>query len=304
MAEKFDPNHQTAHQTPAQEGPQIPLGPLQRQFNPPPLQLKASAEGQELAEEEQMNANQEPLQAAFEPPVDPPEENPSSNTPIQRDDDGTGEEDGEGETTDPGPFHLEVPSLSYSSWARNQNRYSLGVDLNLDTGLDFRMSFRQYMEQQLSLPRIRTDLLRVDPNEFFRPIYDPFTSDKKPWELAPGPDPPQEASFGLLWSAIKTTPAVSRILNDVEQQASDAWSGLETGQQVLVGSSMVLVGGAALAGMYINPDTRGLINGVPLPVPGVSGLALELYIPEDNSSFFIGAHLDLGQFLPKSWGFG
>ncbi|NJO59772.1 MAG: DUF4157 domain-containing protein [Richelia sp. RM2_1_2] len=71
-------------------------------------------------------------------------------------------------------------------------------------------------------------------------------------------------------------------------------------------STSVLIGAGVLTGVFSNPEARRFaldkLNGQVLPVPGVNWLHLELNTGGDN--LMLGMHLDIGQLLPPSLGFG
>nr|WP_138502616.1 DUF4157 domain-containing protein [Nostoc sp. PA-18-2419] len=127
---------------------------------------------------------------------------------------------------------------------------------------------------------------------------------------SPDPHPPQNATTGDLVRAIMAVPAINSELISLRTQAKNRitqdWSQLNAGGQVAVVSTTVLIGAGALTGVFSNPETRRFaldkLNGQVLPVPGVNWLHLELNTGGNN--LMLGMHLDIGQLLPSSLGFG
>ncbi|MBD2517704.1 DUF4157 domain-containing protein [Nostoc sp. FACHB-973] len=105
-------------------------------------------------------------------------------------------------------------------------------------------------------------------------------------------------------------PAINSGLISLRTQASERitqdWSRLNTGEQIGVVSTTVLIGAGVLTGVFSNPEARRFaldkLNGQVLPVPGVNWLHLELNTGADN--LMLGMHLDIGRLLPASLGFG
>jgi hypothetical protein len=83
------------------------------------------------------------------------------------------------------------------------------------------------------------------------------------------------------------------------------WRRLGTGGQVAAVTAAVLVGGGALAGIVSDPEGREFVldqlNGRVLPVPGITGLGMELNTSGDN--IMVGMHFDVGAVLPEWMGF-
>jgi Domain of unknown function (DUF4157) len=123
-------------------------------------------------------------------------------------------------------------------------------------------------------------------------------------------NPPRNASTGDLLRAIIAVPEIKSGLTLLRTQASDRitqdWSRLNTGEQIGVVSTSVLIGAGVLTGVFSNPEARRFaldkLNGQVLPVPGVNWLHLELNTGGDN--LMLGMHLDIGRLLPSSLGFG
>ncbi len=130
---------------------------------------------------------------------------------------------------------------------------------------------------------------------------------------APGatPELPHPGSVGDIFSAIASygvvQQALDRLKDQAASQASRDWSRLNTGERVLVVSSGIVIAAPALGFSLADPAMRAhlgsILNGTPLPVPGVPWLHLETNLQAD--SFMVGFHVDLGHLLaPILPGFG
>ena len=130
---------------------------------------------------------------------------------------------------------------------------------------------------------------------------------------APGatPELPHPGSVGDIFSAIASYPSVQQALERLKDQAGSQalrdWNRLNTGERVLVVSSGIVIAAPALGFSLADPTMRArlgsILNGTPLPVPGVDWLHLETNLQAD--SFMVGFHLDLGNLLaPILPGFG
>ncbi len=130
---------------------------------------------------------------------------------------------------------------------------------------------------------------------------------------APGatPELPHPGSVGDIFSAIASYPvvqqALDRLKDQAASQASRDWSRLNTGERILVVSSGIMIAAPALGFSLADPAMRAnlgsILNGTPLPVPGVPWLHLETNLQAD--SFMVGFHVDLGHLLaPVLPGFG
>jgi hypothetical protein len=104
-------------------------------------------------------------------------------------------------------------------------------------------------------------------------------------------------------------PAVDGALTRLRTQATDRlaadWRGLSGGGKAAVVTSLVTIGGGALAGALASPDSRSFLldqlNGRDLPVPGVDGLSVSFSTQRDNLGVMFT--LDVGRHLPESLGF-
>lgn len=210
------------------------------------------------------------------------------------------------------PFQLQMPS-SFTPGALGPGP-SLGSELRLDPTIQARMRVMQFMLHQLDPSTIRPALLELDPG--------PLAQSHPAFAIAPpapeeplvptgaGPSQPREGTAGDVVRAIVSIPAVDQALTNLREQALDRvehdWRRLSTGEQIAAVSVAVLIGGGALAGAISDPSARRFmldqLNGRVLPVPGVTGLSVELNTERDN--LMLGLHLDVGALLPESWGFG
>lgn len=127
---------------------------------------------------------------------------------------------------------------------------------------------------------------------------------------ASGPTPPREGSLGDVARALAATEPVATMLRNLQEQARDyalgVWSRAAPEEIGLMVGSFAVVGGSALAGILASPSARSralpLLNGRPIPIPGVDWLHVEIYTGENSVMF--GAHVDVGALLPSEWGFG
>jgi hypothetical protein len=124
----------------------------------------------------------------------------------------------------------------------------------------------------------------------------------------PGPGTPQPASMGDLVRGIMKVPTVDSALTSLQEQTKERarrdWSSLSTGGKVGVISTSVAIGGGTLAGILARPEARqftlDLLQNRSLPT-GVPGLDFQFNLtgPEHRIKF----DLNIGQFLPRAWGF-
>jgi hypothetical protein len=191
---------------------------------------------------------------------------------------------------------------------------SLLPELQLDPGIQAQMRAIEFMMEQLDPTRIRPRLLELDPGAITMPS--PAITPAAPEEEEPlvpagrGPDRPREASGGDVVEAIMALPVIDRALTTLQTRAVDQvrrdWGRLSTGEQVAAVTAAVLVGGGALAGAISHPEGREFVldqlNGRVIPVPGVTGLSVELNTAGENLT--VGMHLDVGALLPEWMGFG
>jgi hypothetical protein len=119
----------------------------------------------------------------------------------------------------------------------------------------------------------------------------------------PRPGTPSDVLQGFL-----KLPAVDQALTALRATAGDRlrhdFASLSSGEHALVLSQSAVIGGGALAGLLANPGARqealGLLQDRSLPT-GVSGLTFQFNLtgPDQRIRF----DLNVGQLLPRSWGF-
>jgi hypothetical protein len=119
-------------------------------------------------------------------------------------------------------------------------------------------------------------------------------------------EPPREGSAGDVLKAIVAVPAVEGLLSRAGDQALMQWQQLRLGGQVSLITVSTLIAGGAIAGIAATPDARRFvlqqIDGVVVPVPGLSWMRAEFNTADDNLMF--GLHIDMSRFLPSVLGFG
>jgi hypothetical protein len=230
---------------------------------------------------------------------------------VQRED-GEEEETAEAGTAEPAA-PAAAPSLSLGTGGFG-SRPSLLPELQLDPGIQAQMRAIQFMMEQLDPVRIRPRLLELDPGSITTPS--PALTPTAPATETPlvpagaGPSRPREASGSDVVEAVMGLPVIEQALTTLQTRAVDQlrhdWGRLSTGERVAAVTAAVLVGGGALAGAMTNPEGRefvlGQLNGRVLPVPGVTGLSVELNTAGEN--LMVGLHLDVGSLLPEWMGFG
>jgi hypothetical protein len=123
-----------------------------------------------------------------------------------------------------------------------------------------------------------------------------------------GPDTPRAAGAGDVLKAMMKIPAVDRTLTTLQTEAigklKTDWRSLQGGEKVAVITHSALIAGGALAGVISNPESRqlalDLLQDRTLPT-GVPGLQFQFNLtgPDQRIKF----DLNLGQFLPRTWGF-
>lgn len=230
---------------------------------------------------------------------------PSSGHPalVQR--------DGEGESSG-SRFRLTTPSLLGPAGASPSP--SSAYQLHLDPEIQFRIQAMQLAHQLLDPTALRAALLRIEPGAALTapsPLAGPSAPAAEP--LVPrgeGPETPRAAGAGDALSAVMAVPLIDTAITNLQTLALDRvrsdYRRLSTGERIAAISASVLIGGTAIAGIASNPDARrfalGQLNGRVFPVPGVSGLSVELNTERDG--VMVGLHLDVGALLPKSLGFG
>jgi hypothetical protein len=227
---------------------------------------------------------------------------------VQRED---GEEEEEAEVEEAGPSEGSSFSLGAGGFG---SRPSLLPELQLDPGIEAQMRAIQFMMEQLDPTAIRPRLLELDPGSVTLPS--PELTPAAPEEERPlvpagrGPARPREASGSDVLEAIMALPVIDNALTTLQTRAVDQvrrdWGRLSTGERIAAVTAAVLVGGGALAGAATHPEGREFLldqlNGRVIPVPGVTGLSVELNTAGEN--LMVGLHLDVGSLLPEWMGFG
>jgi hypothetical protein len=179
--------------------------------------------------------------------------------------------------------------------------------LTLDPSIQARIRAIELTRMQLDPLVLRPQLSALDPGVLSLPPT------PAPGPLVPagaGPATPREASGGDILRAIMAVPAVDQAITTLQTQATDQvrrdWDRLSVGERVATISALALVGGGAIAGVVQDPTARRFVldqlNGRTFPVPGVTGLRLELNTSATN--VMVGLHLDVGALLPSWMGFG
>ena len=211
----------------------------------------------------------------------------------------------------PGSFGSSGGFGSSGSFGSFGSRPSLVPELRIDPTIEAQMRAMQFMLEMLDPSHVRSALLELDPGTVTLPPPSGESSSDEP--LVPagaGPSEPREASVGDILRAVVAVPAVDQMLTRLQDTAMDRvrsdWRRLGTGGQVAAITAAVLVGGSAIAGIVSDPEGREFVldqlNGRVLPVPGITGLGLELNTSEDN--IMVGMHYDVGAVLPEWTGFG
>lgn len=197
------------------------------------------------------------------------------------------------------------------------SRYHLGLSsLRLELDPDIERRIEWLMAEQLDPTRLHNLVMegaeRVETAPWLPSLTQPPTPSQGTSVRAPspGPSPPREGTLGDVARALAATEPVARMLENLQESARDhalgVWGHASPGERAMVVSAFAVIGGGTLAGVLSNPSARNrvlpLLNGRPVPIPGVDWLHVELYTGPDSVMF--GAHVDLGALLPSEWGFG
>lgn len=234
---------------------------------------------------------------------------PAATAPatLQRDGDG------------PLPFQLKPPSLLQPSDPLARFQVGIGQQLQLDPDLRAKMLTLTWHE--------------LDPAALFDPIAaaaaaaatrpappgDATTAPKAtpaaPAEPTAALDPDfvktqRPATGGDIFNGLLKLPQVSGLLGRVRDDAVGRlgrdWSASSSGENAAFVGGSVFVAGSLLAGVLGMKASRGLVvsllNDTVIPIPKVKGYSMAFHLADDG--VVIGAHLDVGQFLPELWGFG
>jgi hypothetical protein len=125
-----------------------------------------------------------------------------------------------------------------------------------------------------------------------------------------GPSKPKGGELGDIAEAIAAIPAIESgiegLKSQVKGKVSSDWGKLKPGEKAAVVTTLVSIGLPALGAAASDPGARDFllsqINGKILPVPKVPWLNLE--VNTEKGSLMVGMHVDVGQLLPPSLGFG
>lgn len=113
---------------------------------------------------------------------------------------------------------------------------------------------------------------------------------------------PEPGTVGVVWGALMALPEVKLGLEQVQH---NVWGKLNSGDKTTLATTSITFGLTALGGVLATPGGRamlGQLSGVALPVPAVPWLKVEFSSRSDVVG--LGVHVDVGQLLPKSLGFG
>jgi hypothetical protein len=186
-------------------------------------------------------------------------------------------------------------------------------ELHLDPAIQAQ-AFALQTQSLLDPARVRLSLFQLDYDSLLGSAPPPgLTAPSLPTASDPvprgaGPETPRAAGAGDVLKALMKVPAVDRTLTTLQTEAIGRlkadWRSLQGGEKVAVITHSALIAGGALAGVISNPASRQLALDVlqdrTLPT-GVPGLQFQFNLtgPDQRIKF----DLNLGQFLPKTWGF-
>jgi hypothetical protein len=187
-----------------------------------------------------------------------------------------------------------------------------GPQLQLDPEMEARM--RLATRNLLDPGFVRGSLMQLDFNSLLSAPPPPWMTAPQlpsPRQLVPagpGPGTPQPASMGDLVKGIMKVPAVDGVLTSLQTEATERirrdWSSLSTGERVSVISTGAVLAGGTLAGILSSPDARQFTldvlqnRNLPTGVPGLD-FKFNLTGPDHRVQF----NLNVGRFLPGTWGF-
>lgn len=221
---------------------------------------------------------------------------------------------------------LTMPELGSSAGWRPPSAAGSQFRLHLDPGIEAHLRAMQVMRaltspeqvsaglDLLTLPSVPLSLLppgSISPGAPALPAPPPPSA-----ATAVGPAPgteltgPRPGTGGDIWRAIKADPGIGPAVLELQDQAATRarqdWRALSSGGQIAVVSTVVVIGGGAVAGVLSNREARSWVantlSGQVLPVPKVPGLGIQLNLRAND--VLLGLHLDVGQLLPTALGFG
>ena len=229
-----------------------------------------------------------------------------------------------------------APAPSLFSPPDPASKYRLGGDMQLKLDPAVLALAAKYVDEQMDPTRLRPAIGQVNylgpslpkvpaPGQAAagagtdpagpHPAVDPKSvpAIPPPQPLVPagkGPSKPKGGELGDIAEAIAAIPAIESGIEGLKSQAkakvSSDWGKLKPGEKAAVVTTLVSIGLPALGAAANDPGSRDFLlsqlNGKILPVPKVSWLNLEVNTGKGN--LMVGMHVDVGQLLPPSWGFG
>lgn len=211
---------------------------------------------------------------------------------------------------DGSPFQLRLPGLSQPWWEQPREPR---LQLKLDPAIEAELALMRirFAHRLLAPEAVRRSLLDIDPSTLFPSLPPNFMASPNQPQSAPavpagrGPATPRPATSGDLLRAIMAVPAVdstlTRLRDDATRRIRSDWRRLSTGEQVLLVSHGILMGGTALAGILSNEQSRNFvldqIQNRNLPVPGVPGLSFQFNATGPDRRLFFT--LDLARLVSR-----
>jgi hypothetical protein len=181
------------------------------------------------------------------------------------------------------------------------------------------------MKALITPEQVRASLLNLDLPQMPAEATEPdATTPPAPAPAPPAPAParaqgpapgtglmgPRAGEGGDILRAVLSDPtlgpAVEHLGDLAATRARTGFNHLSTGGQVAVVSTTVVLGTAGITALLSNSSARdwitGTLNDKVIPVPPIPGLGVQLNLSGKN--MIVGLHLDVGQILPASLGFG
>jgi len=205
------------------------------------------------------------------------------------------------------PFQLTMPTLGSNLFPAPTLG---GPELELDPSISAQMRVIDALTRLLDPAVLHPALESLEPSALPLASLPALPSSAPLVPAGAGPSTPREAEAGDVLSAIMAVPAIDSAITALQTQAVDRvrrdWGRLSTGERALTIAVSTLVAGGALAGAAADPEARAFLldqlNGRVIPVPGVTGLGVELNT--QRNGIMVGLHLDIGALLPAWMGFG
>ena len=212
-------------------------------------------------------------------------------------------EDGEG------GYQLRLSSLGPWWQQPQQPRFQLRIDPAIQA--EIALLRMRYVQRILDPANVRSSIQSIDPAQILTttpPDFMQLPTLPEPEPLVPagaGPATPRAATPSDLLRGFMAIPAVDTALTRLRTQATARverdWRRLSTGEQVLLVSQAVLIGGGALAGALSHPESRGFlleqIQGRNIPVPLVPGLSFQFNATGPDQRLFFT--LDLARIVAE-----